>query len=322
VLDPWINTLVEWANSFSASASTIGGWFEYFQTAVELLQGVFLGARGIFNLFILGVSEIVQKLVGFFSSDLAADIENFQQDLSGRITTDFNAAGESFAGRRPAQEPKAPGVLGGGVRTAREAVEGRNSPENIAKREEAAQQRTFDRLNANFANTAAKAAEVFGDEVPQGVASAAERVQSLLTDAFSDGVINEEEQRAIVEAQNAYNKAITDGKAALDTAKKEEDRRAAEEKKRQEEISQLAERYAEKSQEIERDRLDALSRASNEALQGNDLRTSAGISQFLALATGREDPAIGEYRKQLKELQDIRREIAKVGAAPVDIVGA
>lgn len=321
VLDPWINTLVEWSNSFSSTASTIGGWFEYFQTAVELLQGVFLGARGIFNLFIVGFSEIVRYFVSYFSSRLAADIENFQQDLSGRITEDFNAAGQSFAGRRPTPETQAPGVLGRGVRTAREAFDGRNSPEAAAEREAKKQQRSFDRLNANFANAAADAAEIFGDEIPQGVAEAASRVQDLLTTAFEDGSISEEEAKAIAAAQAEYNAEIRDGKQTLDAAKKEEERRKKEEERRQQEIASLNERYAERAADIERDRLESLSQASNEALQGNDLRTSAGISQFLALATGREDPAVTEYRKQLKELQDIKREIAKANAAPVEIAG-
>jgi hypothetical protein len=39
------------------------------------------------------------------------------------------------------------------------------------------------------------------------------------------------------------------------------------------------------------------------------------------LATGREDPAVDEYRKQLRELQEIRREIVKANAAPVEIAG-
>ena len=51
----------------------------------------------------------------------------------------------------------------------------------------------------------------------------------------------------------------------------------------------------------------------------NDVRTSGGASQFLALAAGRVDPAISEYRKHLRELQDIRREIAKANAPAVEI---
>jgi hypothetical protein len=105
-----------------------------------------------------------------------------------------------------------------------------------------------------------------------------------------------------------------------ETAKAVEERQKAEED-RQRRIGELSKQYAERAADIERDRLDALSRRSNEALQGNDIRTSAGISQFLALATGREDPAIEEARKQNQELQAIRRELQQARAQPADILG-
>ena len=83
----------------------------------------------------------------------------------------------------------------------------------------------------------------------------------------------------------------------------------------------MNERYAERVAEIDADRLDALSQVSQQPLQATDLRTSEGASQFLALATGRVDPAVEEYKKQLKELQKIEGEIRKLGGV-VDIVGA
>jgi hypothetical protein len=104
-------------------------------------------------------------------------------------------------------------------------------------------------------------------------------------------------------------------------AAKAADDRLRQEEEQQRKIADLRERLAERLQEIEADRLDALSRRSQQALEGNDIRTSAGASQFLALATGREDPAVDEYRKQLRELQEIRREIVKANAAPVEIAG-
>ena len=88
-----------------------------------------------------------------------------------------------------------------------------------------------------------------------------------------------------------------------------------------EQIRDLNEQYAQRAAEIEADRLDALSQVSQQTVQANDVRTSEGASEFLRLATGREDPAIGEYRKQLSELQKIAREIGKLGGV-VDIVGA
>lgn len=64
-----------------------------------------------------------------------------------------------------------------------------------------------------------------------------------------------------------------------------------------------------------------LARPSSQALQANDLRTSSGASQFLSLATGREDPAIGQRREQLAKLEQIRQALLAVGANPVDILG-
>jgi hypothetical protein len=86
-------------------------------------------------------------------------------------------------------------------------------------------------------------------------------------------------------------------------------------------IRDLNEQYAERAAEIEADRLEALSQVSQQPVQATDVRTSEGASEFLRLATGREDPAISEYRKQLSELQKIAREIGKLGGV-VDIVGA
>jgi hypothetical protein len=47
---------------------------------------------------------------------------------------------------------------------------------------------------------------------------------------------------------------------------------------------------------------------SKEALQANDIRSSEGIGQFMALATGRDDPALVEYRKQTSTLMQLLAE--------------
>jgi uncharacterized protein YoxC len=64
-----------------------------------------------------------------------------------------------------------------------------------------------------------------------------------------------------------------------------------------------------------------LSRPASAALNVNDVRTSEGAAQFMALASGREDPAVGQRREQLKKLEEIRRAIADTGAKPVEILG-
>lgn len=63
-----------------------------------------------------------------------------------------------------------------------------------------------------------------------------------------------------------------------------------------------------------------LNRPSQRALEVSDIRSSQGISQFLA--AGREDPAVAQRREQLSKLEEIRRALIAVGASPVDILGA
>jgi hypothetical protein len=65
-----------------------------------------------------------------------------------------------------------------------------------------------------------------------------------------------------------------------------------------------------------------LSRPASQALQANDIRSSEGISQFMALASGRQDPAIEQRREQLKKLEEIRSALREANARPVEILGA
>lgn len=88
---------------------------------------------------------------------------------------------------------------------------------------------------------------------------------------------------------------------------------------KQEEIASKREEYNKRAMEIEADRLDALSAVNRKALEGKDIR-SGGIGQVLALATGREDPAVEAARKQTQSLENIEREIKKLGGT-VEIVG-
>ena len=77
---------------------------------------------------------------------------------------------------------------------------------------------------------------------------------------------------------------------------------------------------SDRASEIENSRLDNLARASTQALQVNDIR-SGGLSEVLRIASGREDPAIDEYRKQLAELRKIEQRIGDLRADKVKIIG-
>ena len=126
--------------------------------------------------------------------------------------------------------------------------------------------------------------------------------------------------------ENANKKA--DAKAASDkldedlrqfAIRRENEQAIAEaNRKRQEDV-------AAKQGEVDKftaERQAALGGKSNEALKANDVRSGEGMAQFLALASGREDPAIAEYRKQTQKLDEIRGELKALQQDKVDILGA
>jgi hypothetical protein len=133
------------------------------------------------------------------------------------------------------------------------------------------------------------------------------------------------ERDAARKARDADAKAAREAAAADAKAKK--DAEAA--KKRQEDAAKKAEPIQSKIEDKQKEaidiiseRADALRGKSNEALKANDLRSGEGMAQFLALASGREDPAIAEYRKQTQKLDEIRAELQALQQDKVDILGA
>jgi hypothetical protein len=124
-------------------------------------------------------------------------------------------------------------------------------------------------------------------------------------------------------AKQAERERAAAGAAALkaaEDARKAEEKRLEAVKKADQEIAKVEEDRAKRAAEIEADRLDALSRTSNQALSVSDVR-SGGISDILRIATGREDPAIEEYRKQLGELRKIDAKLGELRADRVEIAG-
>jgi hypothetical protein len=141
--------------------------------------------------------------------------------------------------------------------------------------------------------------------------------------------MNDPEARAERERARAQRKRDDEAarKAAAADAKAKKD--AEDARKRQEEAAKKAAAIDEKMAgkrgdigDILSERAAALRGKSSEALKANDVRSSEGMAQFLALATGREDPAIAEYRKQTQKLDEIRAELRALQQEKVDILGA
>jgi hypothetical protein len=129
-----------------------------------------------------------------------------------------------------------------------------------------------------------------------------------------------ERQRAARAAERQRAAAVAAAAQAAEEARKAEEKRLEIIRKADEEIAKVEEERAKRAIEIEGDRLDALSRQSNQALGVSDVR-SGGISEILRIASGREDPAVEEYRKQLSELRKIDAKLGELRADRVDIVG-
>ena len=159
----------------------------------------------------------------------------------------------------------------------------------------------FANVNNGIGSLIDKASE-FGQEgfnaalqLQDGIAKAQEQVK--------DGILNKQ----AFDAEVARQKELFENRVA-------DLRRAEEITKR---ISEQQQQLADRQFEIELERAQELATVRSGSIQINDLR-EGGISAFFDAL--KEDPAISEARKQTKELENIRRELAKLQAEKVDIL--
>jgi hypothetical protein len=151
--------------------------------------------------------------------------------------------------------------------------------------------------------------------------AAAQAVQSIEEDIRR----TEEELAAARKSgdQDAID-AATKRIGLLDQAKAREQDIASGAAKAAKERLKLEAEYAKVRSEFDEKRLAALAKPSTELLQLEDTRTASGYAALQRFSQDQsDDPALQEYRKQLKELVKIRQKIADVGqtAETVDILG-
>lgn len=144
--------------------------------------------------------------------------------------------------------------------------------------------------------------------------------------AINDDIRRTEEEIEAARAsgnQEALD-AATRRLALLDQAKAREEEIASGARKAAEQRLKLETDYAKAREAFDEKRLAALARPSTELLNLEDTRTASGYAALQRFSQDQQDdPALEEYRKQLKELQAIRRKIGEVGQAAdtVDILG-
>jgi hypothetical protein len=239
------------------------------------------------------LSQVVQKLAPFAGVDLRSEAEQRLATLESRL------------------RPGGPG----GVPIVEPAVleEIARLREQVAKEEEEAAGINIKR----FFNTAIDAAQDAAENVRQRLenrdsnAAPAEDVAEPAGNFFGKLA-----DQFIAGAQQRGSQLAAFGQQLVDNVVNPWIEKQRELAKVNDQIAKEQERAA----EIEAGRLDQLSRVSNEALNVSDVR-SGGISEVLRIASGREDPAIDEYRKQLAELRKIEQRIGDLRADKVKIIG-
>ena len=78
-------------------------------------------------------------------------------------------------------------------------------------------------------------------------------------------------------------------------------------------------KYAEELRSQQDERVKELSTLSKDNPKANDVRTTEGAALVMQIAQGGQDPAIEEYRKQLKKLDEMKKELAKLRQQKVQI---
>lgn len=157
---------------------------------------------------------------------------------------------------------------------------------------------------------AISASEKFG---AAGAAAAAEYEGGLtsLTQQLEDGRINAEVfANAAEKLNNKFKDQVAQIKAVSDA-----------EKKRANDVERLQGRIDD-AQGFQGENKKALAGKSDASLEVADVRSSEGMKMFMSLASGREDPAIAEYRKSHETMKSMLAELKALQAAPLEIAGA
>jgi len=284
------NALLDVADYFAGIFDNAVAQFEGFSVTMETVGSIFETAGNVFS----AVGEVLRAVFNVFQlagDALAAALGTFLQYLGSYFDKDLEAFGKGMVDA----------AMKSTAKNSRDLEDAASSAKKYATR-------------AIYGGNDA-------EEAPPGPARRAV--------AAASNRMNDPEARAERERARAQRKRDDEAarKAAAADAKAKKD--AEDARKRQEEAAKKAAAIDEKMAgkrgdigDILSERASALGGKSNEALKANDVRSSEGMAQFLALATGREDPAIAEYRKQTQKLDEIRGELRALQQEKVDILGA
>lgn len=273
--------LLEFAKYIASIFDYVIMEFTSFGATMGEVAGVFDFVANVFT----AVAETLRAIFNVFEmvgNAIMLALGKFLEQLGSWVSSDLEQAGKDLATSSSEAIKKNAGETADALITAANAALG---DRNFGKEQAAATGPLASLIAETEARLQARQAGTAAPELPQGMTAEQEYANKL----------------------RKLQKEIT-----------ENSRKAEEE--RQKKLGSLNEKYAEESAKIEEERLDKLAAVNQKALEASDIR-SGGISQVLAMATGREDPAVAEARKQNSRLEEIRNEIRNLGGT-VEIMGA
>lgn len=325
---------------------------ETFLSFVEGYKGVAgEGGTGIANAITEGLFKFVEAFAGVIDAaiarmdQIAATLNMGRNVVVGAARFVPGLTGASL-GSSAASAVMSDGAGGAGgaasqaVREIRDRFRDAQSPEAQAQRKadkerrdkqnkDAAKVKDAIDKDAKAAEEAEKDAKKLRDETRTAEEKHAEEMKRIDELRARNAIDEETYQRAKAQAderlQQSQERANADAQRAQDKAAREAEQAQQKEKQRMEKVAAVDEKMAGKQEEIDKinaEKAASLDGKSNEALRANDIRSSEGMAQFLALATGREDPAIEENRKTNQKLDQIRKELVALQQEKVDILGA
>jgi hypothetical protein len=219
------------------------------------------------------------------------------------------------------------------------AEENKRLAEEAQRRAEAEAKAVQDIIDANLEQI--RVDEQFGGDssraqaadnllkIQQEIVRVEEQLQAARAAGDTEAISALASRLATLDQVEARENDIASGakKAREDAAKEaerlaEESQRRAEEQLREiervnEQIADAQAKFSDRQFEIELERAQELATVRTGSVEINDIR-SGGIAAFFD--TLKEDPAIAEAKKQTKELEAMRKEIAKLNAEKVEIL--
>jgi hypothetical protein len=308
IADTISNALLDVADYFAGIFDNAVAQFEGFSVTMETVGSIFETAGNVFS----AVGEVLRAVFNVFQlagDALAAALGTFLQYLGSYFDKDLEAFGKGMVDAAMKSTAKNSRDLEDAAsnagKYATRAIYGGNDAEEA---QSGPARRAVNRARERMNDPEARAERERAREQKQRNDKAAREAASVAAKAKKDSE----------DAAKAQEKAAQDAQKAAEKAAKDKERIAKD-------AAAVDEKMAAKQGDVDAivaERQSALGGKSNEALKANDVRSSEGMAQFLALATGREDPAIAEYRKQTQKLDEIRGELRALQQEKVDILGA